>query len=202
MRSTLATVLVILFFLSSLAHSVPAQTPEQDDVIRVETDVTNLFFNATDAQRRFVITLNQDDIRVLEDGVPQQPVTFQRETDRPLSIAFLIDISVSEERTLADEKAAVRSFVESVIHSNKDQAAVIPFTGSAFLEQPLSRDVLGIYRALERVDVAMPDYLGAGKPISGIATGPGRKAIPPEGSTAIWDAIALSSNEEIGRAHV
>ncbi|MEP6742645.1 MAG: VWA domain-containing protein [bacterium] len=197
LKLLLSVIIFSLFFYSS---SFVAQTPEPDEVIRVETNVTNLFFNATDAQRRFVITLNQDDIRVLEDGVPQQPVTFQRETDRPLSIAFLIDISVSEERTLADEKGAVRSFVESVIHSNKDQAAVIPFTGSAFLEQPLSRDILGIYRALERVEVAMPDYLGAGKPISGIATGPGRKAVPPEGSTAIWDAIALSSNEVLAKA--
>jgi len=43
---------------------------------------------------------------LLEDGVPQTLFTFQRETDRPLSIAFLIDVSGSEERTLPDEKAA------------------------------------------------------------------------------------------------
>ncbi len=193
-------VVTFSLFFCSVIPTIVAQTPEQDEVIRIEADLTNLFFNATDADRRFVITLNQDDIRVFEDGVPQQPITFQRETDRPLSIAFLIDVSASEERTLAIEKAAVRSFVESVIHSNKDQAAVIPFTGSAFLEQPLSRDVLGIYRALERVEVAIPDYLGAGKPISGIPTGPGRKAIPPQGSTAIWDAIVLSSNEVLAKS--
>jgi len=53
---------------------------------------------------RFVTTLQQSDIRVREDGVEQQLFTFT-ETDRPLSIAFLIDISQSEERTLPEENA-------------------------------------------------------------------------------------------------
>ncbi|MEP6921612.1 MAG: VWA domain-containing protein [bacterium] len=178
-----------------------AQTPsgQDDDVIRVETDVTNLPFTASDKQNRFITTLREADIRVLEDGVPQKLFTFQRETDRPLSIAFLIDVSVSEERTLPQEKAAARSFIETIIQSSKDQAAIIPFTGSAFLEQPLTRDVLGIYRALERVEVALPSYLGAGRPISGIVSGPGTKAPPREGTTAIWEAIALTASQVLAQ---
>src|SRR6266566_1677250 len=197
-----STLLVILFLLNSLACNVRAQTPasQDDDVIRVETDVTNLPFTASDKNNRFVTTLQQSDIRVREDGVKQQLFTFQRETDRPLSIAFLIDISQSEERTLPEEKRAARSFIETIIQSKKDQAAIIPFTGSAFLEQGLTRGVFAIYRALERVEVAMPAYLGSGRPISGIASGPGLKATPPEGSTAIWDAIALTSSEILARS--
>jgi VWFA-related protein len=63
----------------------------------------------------------------------------------------------------------------------------------------LTRDVFSIYRALERVEVAMPAYLGNGKPISGIASGPGMKAVPPEGSTAIWDAVAVTASEVLAR---
>ena len=168
-------------------------------MIRVETDLTNLFFTATDKQKAFITTLREEDLRVTEDGVAQKILTFQRETDRPLSIAFLIDISASEERTLPQEKAAARSFIESIIQSSKDQAAIIPFTGSAFLEQSLTRDVFKIYRALERVEVAMPAYLGSGPVIGGIVSGPGMRAIPPEGSTAIWDAIAVTASEVLAR---
>ena len=142
----------------------------------------------------------KQDLRVIEDGVPQKILTFQRETDRPLSIAFLIDVSISEERTLPQEKAAARTFIERVIQSSKDQAAIIPFTGAAYLEQGLTRDVFSIYRALERTEVALPAYLGAGRPISGIASGPGMKAPGDEGSTAIWDAIALTSSEVLARS--
>ena len=143
----------------------------------------------------FITTLKEEDLRLIEDGVAQKLLTFQRETDRPLALAFLIDVSASEERTLAQEKGAARSFIETVIQSSKDQAAIIAFTGSAFLEQGLTRDVFSLYRALERVEVALPNYLGAGRPISGIATGPGMAAPPREGSTAIWDAIYVTASE-------
>ena len=180
---------------------VQAQTPagQDEDVIRTETDLTNLLFTATDKQNRFITTVREEDIRVLEDGVPQKLFTFQRETARPLAIALLIDVSASEERALPNEKAAARSFVESVIRSSKDEVAVIPFTGYAFLEQALTRDVFSIYRALERVEVALPSYTGSGPQISGIASGPGIGA-PREGSTAIWDAITVTAGEVLARS--
>jgi VWFA-related protein len=193
-------VFFLILFLLTCGPVLRAQTPDQDDVIRVETDVTNLPFTAMDKQRRFITTLRAEDLRVLEDGVPQKLFTFQRETDRPLAIAFLIDVSISQETTLPDEKAAARSFIEKVIESNKDQVALVPFTGLAYLEQPLTRDLLSVYRVLQRVEVAVPSYLGAGRPLGGIPTGPGLAAPPDEGTTAIWDAVALTSSNVLANA--
>jgi len=194
--------LVLLLVLVVLIADVEAraQTVDQEDVVRVETDVTNLPVTVTDKQHRFVTTLRAEDVRVLEDGVPQTLFTFQRETDRPLAIALLIDVSASQEVTLPDEKAAARSFIENVIKSNRDQVAILPFTGSAYLEQGLTRDVLSVYRVLERVEVAEPAYLGTGRPLTGIPTGPRLAATPPEGSTAIWDAVALTSSNVLSNA--
>jgi len=190
--------LVFLFLIFGVA--VPAQNVDQEDVIRTESDITNLPFTVTDKQHQFITTLRAEDVRVLEDGVPQTLFTFQRETDRPLAIAFLLDVSRSQEATLPDEKAAARSFIENVIRSSRDLVAILPFTGSAYLEQDLTRDVLTVYRVLERVEVAEPSYLGSGRPLSGIPTGPRLPATPPEGSTAIWDAIALTSNDVLAKA--
>src|ERR1051325_7841710 len=186
MKQIFLLVLLLLFF--------------QDDVIRTESDVTNLPFTVMDKQHRFITTLKAEDLRVLEDGVPQQLFTFQQETDRPLAIAFLIDVSRSQEVTLGDEKAAARAFIEKVIQSNKDQVAIVPFTGLAYLEQPMTRDILSVYRVLERVDVAVPSYLGAGRPLTGIPTGPGLPAPTEEGTTAIWDAVALTSTNVMEKA--
>lgn len=179
----------------------PPLPPPDVDVLRTETDLTNLLFTVTDKNNRYITTLQQNDIRVLEDGVPQTLFTFQRETDRPLSIAFLIDVSISEERTLPDEKAAARSFIEKVIRSEKDQAAIIPFEGYAHVEQPLTRDVLGVYRALEAVEIAFPAYTGSAPALSGITSGPGTIAPPREGSTAIWEAVSLTARVVLGRSY-
>ena len=199
-RMSLKRIIVFFLVLVLCAPVLRSQTADQDDVIRVDTDVTNLPFTVTDKQRRFITTLQAEDVRVLEDGVPQTVSTFQRETDRPLAIAFLIDISRSQELTLPDEAAAARSFIEKVINSNKDQVAIIPFTGLAYLEQGLTRDMLSVYRVLQRVDVAVPAYLGVGQPLTGIPTGPGLLAPPEEGTTAIWDAVALTSSDVLANA--
>src|SRR5215204_304174 len=191
------TVILLMLCWAPVLHS---QTVEQDDVIRVDTDVTNLPFTAMDKQRRFITTLRAEDVRVLEDGVPQQLFTFQRETDRPLAIAFLIDVRQPQQATLPDEKAAARFFMEKVIHSNRDQVAIVPFTGLAYLEQPMTRDMLSVYRVLQRIDVAVPAYVGAGRPLGGIPTGPGLAAPPDEGTTAIWDSIALTSSNVLANA--
>ena len=191
----------ILFLVLILVCCSPLSlAQDQDDVIRTETDVTNLPFTATDKQHHFVTTLRPEDLRVLEDGVPQTLFTFQRETDRPLAIAFLIDVSFSQEATLPEQKAAVRAFIEKVIQSNKDQVALVPFTGLAYLEQPLSRDLLNVYRVLETIEVAAPTYLGSGKPLTGIASGPGLPGTPDPASTAIWDAVALTANNVLANA--
>jgi len=193
-------VFILLLLLLPCAPVLLAQTTDQEDVIRVDTDVTNLPFTVTDKQRRFITTLQAEDVRVLEDGVPQIITTFERETDRPLAIAFLIDVSRSQEFTLPDEKAAARLFIEKVIDSNKDQVAILPFTGLAYLEQGLTRDVLSVYRVLQRVEVAAPAYVGTGQPLMGIPTGPGLLAPPEEGTTAIWDAVALTSADVLAHA--
>jgi Ca-activated chloride channel homolog len=203
-----AIFIVVLWLAGPFSTTISAQTPTQSpkpeqevDVIRTETELTNLLFTVTDKNNRYNTALQQNDIRVLEDGVPQTVFTFQRETDRPLTIALLIDVSISEERTLPDEKAAARTFIQNVIKSEKDQAAIIPFEGYAHLEQSLTRDVIKLYTALEHVEVASPEYLGSGPRLSGIVSGPGTISPPIEGSTAIWDSIALTSRNVLARSN-
>lgn len=191
---------ILLTFVCFASFVVAQTTVETDDVIRVDSDVTNLLFTATDKQRRFLTTLRAEDVRVLEDGTPQQLFTFQRETDRPLALAFLIDVSASEERTLPEEKGAARQFIEHVIRSRTDQAAIVAFTGPAFVEQEMTSNVVNIYRALERVEISGNSYLGHGRELTGIPTGPGMPAPPEGGTTAIWDALTLTSTQILGRS--
>src|SRR5947209_19586802 len=170
----------------------PDETIDEDDVERVETDLTNVLFTAVDRDRRFVTSIKQEDVRVLEDGVEQKVFTFQRETDRPLSLAILIDTSASEERTLPEEKSAAQRFVDSVIRQQKDEVAVLSFTGDATLEQGLTGNAARVRRAIDRVEFQPPSgYIGGGvlvgtPPINGDSRA---------GSTAIWDAIWVTSRE-------
>ncbi len=174
-------------------------TLQSDEVVRVETNLANIFFTAADKQKRFISTLKREDIRVLEDGVPQEIFTFQQNPDLPLSLAILIDTSASEERTLPEEKAAARSFLEAVVHPEKDEAAVVSFTGEVTLEQGFTANVARLRRAIDRVEFVPPSgYMGGGVVVGGTPPISGTQQILA-GSTAIWDAIWATSNELLSK---
>ena len=172
---------------------------ESDDIVRVETNLTSIFFTAADGNKRFISTLKKEDIRVLEDGQPQEIFTFQQNLELPLSIAILIDTSLSEQRTIPDEKAAAQSFLESVMRPQKDEAAIMTFTGDVTLEQGFTGSLERLRRAIERVEFIPPSgYVGGN-----VILDERRPQTPPisdtnqtmAGATAIWDAIWLSSND-------
>lgn len=191
--------------------ATPTPTPtedapiEDDEIIKIDTEVVNVLFTAQDKNRRLLTELKQSDVRLIEDGQPQTIVSFSRQVDLPLSLAILIDTSASQERTLPEEKAAAISFVESVVRPAKDEVSIISFTGETTLEQGMTNNLNRLRRAIERVEFVPPSgYLGGG-----VITNGGRvPGTPPisgtnqaaQGSTAIWDAIWVTSAEVLGPA--
>jgi Ca-activated chloride channel family protein len=170
-------------------------TLPSDEVVRVDTSLTNVFFTAADKQKRFISNLKREDLRILEDGTPQEIFTFQQSVELPLSLAILIDCSGSEERTLPEEKAAARSFLESIMRPAKDEAAIISFTGEVTLEQGLTGNVARLRRAIDQVEFVPPSgYIGGGVVVGGTPPISGTQQTLA-GSTAIWDAIWATSNE-------
>ncbi len=176
----------------------PAPTPD-DEIIKVDTEVVNVLFTAQDRNRRLLTDLKQGDIRLLEDGKEQELVAFSRQVDLPLSLAILIDTSGSQERTLPEEKAAAISFLESVVRPAKDEVCIVSFTGEATLEQGFTNNLTRLRRSVNQVRFIPPSgYIGGGvmtgtPPISG-----DNQAVV--GSTAIWDAIWVTSDEILGPA--
>jgi Ca-activated chloride channel homolog len=172
---------------------------DSDEIIKTETNLTNIFFTAADKNKRFISNLKAEDIRVFEDGQQQDIFTFQTNIDLPLSLAILIDCSASEERTLPDEKDAARAFLENILRpGGKDEAAILSFTGETTLEQGFSGNVERLRRAIDRVEFVPPSgYIGGGVVVNGTPPISGtNQAIA--GSTAIWDAVWATSEELIG----
>jgi Ca-activated chloride channel family protein len=191
---------------SSAPTATPTPTPPvEDDVIKVETEVVNVLFTAQDRNRRLLTDLKQADVRIMENGQAQEISAFARQVDLPLSLAILIDTSISQERTLPEEKAAAISFLESVVRPSKDEVSVVSFTGESTLEQGMTNNMARLRRAIERVKFVPPsNYIGGGV----VTNGGGIPGTPPisgdnqsvAGSTAIWDSIWITSDEVLGPA--
>lgn len=183
-----------------VALPTPPPLPEEDEgILEIDTEVVNVLFTAQDRQRRLLTNLRDTDIRLIENGEPQEIVEFVRKIDLPLSLTILIDTSASQERTLPEEKDAAKSFLESVVRPSKDEVAVISFTGEATLEQGMTSNIARLRRAVDNVRFSPPSgYVGGGvvvgtPPISG-------RNQTTVGSTAIWDAVWVTSEEILGPA--
>lgn len=206
-RFSLLTLLIILGALSVAAQQAPAPIPtptplvveDEEEAIKIDAEVVNVLFTAQDRDRRLITSLKQGDVKILENGREQTISSFTRQIDLPLSIAILIDTSISQERTLPIEKVAAISFLESIVRAAKDEVAVISFTGDSTLEQGLTNNLTRLRRAIDKVAFVPPSgYIGGGvfsrtPPISG-----DRQAVA--GSTAIWDSIWITSDEILGAA--
>lgn len=177
------------------ATPTPELIDEDDEVIKIDTEVVNVLFTAQDKNRRLLTDLKQTDVRLLEDGQSQEIVAFARQVDLPLSLAILIDTSASQERTLPEEKTAAKAFLQSVIRPAKDEVSVVSFTGEATLEQGLTNNISRLTRAIDKVQFVPPSgYIGGGVVVPGTPPISGTNQIT-QGSTAIWDAIWVTSEE-------
>ncbi len=177
----------------------PTPPPEEEEVIRVETELVNVLFTAQDSNRRLVTNLTKDDIRIFEDGQEQEIFAFTRQTELPLSIAILIDVSLSQQRTLPDEKEAAKAFIESIVRPDRDEVSILSFTGETTLEQDLTSNLGRLRRAIDNVRVVPPSGTARGTVIIGTPPISGRNQ-RLAGSTALWDAIWVTAEDVLSRS--
>jgi VWFA-related protein len=188
---------------SALADPAPSATPPkaapepEAEVIRVETDLVNSLFTATDKERHFITSLRAADIAIFENDVAQTVSLFERETDRPLSLALLIDTSDSQRGVLTEEKNAARAFVDSVIRPAKDRAAVVSFTGVPKIEQEPTSELAKLHRGIGRVRIEISPE---NEQLIARGEAPLPKEQDPSGYTGIWDAAWTTIEDLLSKA--
>jgi VWFA-related protein len=128
---------------TTLPTSASTDDP-QDSVltIRKRVDEVNVLFIATDKHGKFVRNLTQNDFSFLDDHKPVQSiVNFRRETDLPLKLGLLIDVSGSVHTRFDFEQDAATSFMQHVLRSGFDKAFVMGFNSTQALTQDFTDNV-------------------------------------------------------------
>jgi len=194
-RSAVALMLAIVFAPWSPAQQSPqsqepqARTPDQDQPIRIQVQLVNLFATIRDAKRRPVPDLAREELRVFEDGKEQKIEFFRREVDLPITLGLLIDTSGSEKQMLPVEQEAASRFLRRVLGPN-DLAMVISFDVDVDLLSDFTGDVDRLERAIQRARINAP--------YSPVTPGP----VPPHllsGGTNFYDALYLACTEKLAR---
>jgi VWFA-related protein len=155
---------------------------ETDSAIKVDVDLVNVLCNVYDKRGALVNDLTQEDFEVREDGKPQQLRYFARETNLPLTVALLVDVSGSVRRFVEAEKTTAARFLKDVLRSD-DHALLMGFSSTMILWQDFTSSVPALTAALERLR-AVPFR---GLPADGL----------PMPGTLLYDAIYGTADQKM-----
>ena len=108
----------------------------EGDIVRVETTLVSLPVSVMDRDGKYIPDLRKEDFRVWEDGVEQR-VAYFASTEKPFTVALLIDTSGSTRFKLDEIQNAAITFVEQL--RADDQVMVVSFSDKIrILSQPTS----------------------------------------------------------------
>ncbi len=146
----------------------PSETPqevEEDDVVRVESDLVTVNVSVVDrASGRGLTGLSASDFNIYEDSVEQHVEHFES-AEGPFDLLLLLDLSGSTARVTDTIRAAARRFVDST--RARDRVAIVAFAGDTQLVSPLTADRDQLHTAIERIS-------------------------RPEGDTRLYDAVGYA----------
>ncbi len=143
---------------SSSAAAFPATDTPSDEAdqtiltIKKRVDEVDVLFIATDRHGKFVRNLNQNDFSIFDDHKPVQSIlNFRRETDLPIELGLLMDVSGSVEGRFGFEKEAAIGFLQHIIRPGFDRAFVVGFNKESHLTQDFTDQVPLLAAGVQRL---------------------------------------------------
>jgi Ca-activated chloride channel family protein len=129
---------------ASNSAASPANSDEPQSVVTLHARVNevNVLFIATDKHGKFVRDLNQTDFSILDDHKPPQAIlNFRRETDLPLHLGLLVDVSGSVDSRFQFEQQAATTFLQHTLRAGFDKAFLLGFNSHSQLAQDYTDNV-------------------------------------------------------------
>ena len=138
--------------------------------ITKRVDVVNVVFTVTDGKGHFISNLPQSSFQLLDNHqAPQTIEYFQQQSNLPLRVALLIDLSDSIRGRFKFEQDAASAFLKKVLRPGKDEAFVVGFDQHVHVIQETTGDVGRLSGSIHHMN--------------------------PGGNTALYDAIIRASNK-------
>jgi VWFA-related protein len=165
-------------------RSKPATAAEPDEQVHLSARLVNVFFTATDRRHAVITDLRREEVRIFENGQEQEIFTFVRQTDLPLTIVLLMDVSASQQYTLSEQKVAAARFLRSIVRPGKDMVALVTFRDEVTLIQDFTSTIARLEAALNRVRYTPPTSQNSESRFGG---------------TSLYDAVLLTARELLAR---
>lgn len=155
--------------------------------MRVQVEAVHIYCTVKNKKGGLVNDVEATEFEIREDGKLQELRFFTRETDRPLTLALLVDTSGSQAEVLPVEKETATQFLRQVLRPS-DLALLITFDVDVDLLQDFTSEAEPLRAALHRARINAPG--------SSVNPGPFPRRGPT--GTRLYDAVYLASKEKLG----
>ena len=119
----------------------------EGDVVRIDTNLVTVPVSVLDRQGRFISDLRREQFSVLENGV-EQKIAYFEPTDKPFTVALLLDTSGSTFFHLWEIKEAAISFAKQL--RPQDRVLVVTFDNLVMLLTEATNDSRVVTEVIER----------------------------------------------------
>ncbi|CAN5513535.1 hypothetical protein BH10ACI2_BH10ACI2_24300 [soil metagenome] len=126
-------------------------TPDDGDVIKVNTQLVSVPVRVMDKGGRFIGGLDKEDFKVFEDGKEQEIELFSNEHE-PFTVALVIDMSYSTTFKIAEIQNAAIAFIDQL--RPQDKVMVVSFDEEVHMLCEATNDRQAIYRAIKSTKIA------------------------------------------------
>lgn len=134
---------------SSAANGEDLGVVEDDEIIKVETNLVTLPVAVLDRNGRFISGLQQNDFQIYEDGVAQK-VEYFASLENPFTVVLLIDVSNSTAFKIEEIQDAAISFINQL--RPEDRVTVISFDEKVHVLSPATNNRAQLQNAIRRLD--------------------------------------------------
>lgn len=157
--------------------------------IRVDVDLVTVSCSVTDHNGAPVRSLNREDFQLSDNGQPREIGNLWQESDLPLTIAFVADVSGSQARFIKSHRDAVGQFFKQVM-SPRDRALVVEVSRQSRLLSDLTDSADALNAAVGKIGTRE----GRQSPLLGP---PCRNASFPHtcGGTALWHGVDYTAKQ-------
>jgi Ca-activated chloride channel family protein len=154
--ATAAVALAASAWLLELPAGAQAPAGRRQPSFGAGIEVINLTVSVTDADSRYVTSLDRADFAVFEDGIKQDLSLFTHE-NLPISLVLMIDTSSSMDEKLGAAQTAAIGFTKTL--RPQDAASVVQFNDRATTLQGFTSDTTRLAEAIRSTRAAGPTAL-------------------------------------------
>ena len=110
---------------------------DEGDVLKIDTAFVTVPVSVLDRQGRFIPNLKKEDFSIFENGIEQKVTTFDT-TEKPFTVALLLDTSASTKFHIGDIQEAAIAFAKQL--RPQDRVLVISFNDEVLLLTEATND--------------------------------------------------------------